>query len=391
VTVLFADLVGFTARAELLDPEDVRSLLAPYHTHLRAELERYGGTVEKFIGDAVMALFGAPSAREDDPERAVRAAFAIRDWAREQGDELQVRIAVNTGEALVALDARPERGESMAAGDVVNTTARLQAAAPLNGILVGEQTFRATSLSIEYREADAVVAKGKSEPVRAWEALQVRSRVGIDVAPRSTAPLVGRTRELELLASTLARAREESSPQLLTLVGVPGIGKSRLVSELFAIVDRDSELISWRQGRSLPYGDGVTFWALAEIVKAEAGILESDTSDQTREKLERAVSRLGLGTSDTEWIEHQLAPLAGLAEPVVSARAEAFGAWRRFLEAVAALRPLVLVFDDLHWADDALLEFVDHLVDRAGAVPLLVVCTARPELLERRPGWGGGK
>src|SRR6266480_8113210 len=190
VTVLFADLVGFTARAERLDPEDVRALLAPYHERLRSELERFGGTVEKFIGDAVMALFGAPVAHEDDPERAVRAALAIRDWVREQGDELQVRIAVNTGEALVTLGARPSEGEAMAAGDIVNTAARLQAAAPLNGVLVGEHTYRATAHAIDYRRTESVVGKGKSEPIPAWEAVQARSHVGVDVPGRAIAPLV---------------------------------------------------------------------------------------------------------------------------------------------------------------------------------------------------------
>src|SRR3954470_9580370 len=216
VTVLFADLVGFTARAEQLDPEDVRALLAPYHAHLRAELERYGGTVEKFIGDAVMALFGAPAAHEDDPERAVRAALAIRDWAADRGDGLQVRIAVNTGEALVSLGARPSEGEPMATGDVVNTASRMQAAAPLNGVLVGEQTYRSTAQAIEYRAAEAVVAKGKTEPVHTWETLQARSRLGIDVAQQTLAPLVGRGRELGLLVSTLERVQEERSPQLVT-------------------------------------------------------------------------------------------------------------------------------------------------------------------------------
>src|SRR4051794_19156882 len=244
VTVLFADLVGFTARAERLDPEDVRALLAPYHAHLRSELERFGGTVEKFIGDAVMALFGAPTAHEDDPERAVRAALAIRDWAGERGEELQVRIAVNTGEALVSLGARPSEGEPMAAGDVVNTASRLQAAAPLNGVLVGEQTYRATAQAIDYRAAEAVVAKGKTEPVHTWEALQARSRLGIDVAQQTLAPLVGRGRELGLLVSTLERVQEERSPQLVTLAGVPGIGKSRLVFELLRAVDEQAALIT---------------------------------------------------------------------------------------------------------------------------------------------------
>src|SRR3954466_10981536 len=247
VTVLFADLVGFTSRAEQMDPEDVRSLLAPYWQHLRDELERYGGTVEKFIGDAVMALFGAPVAHEDDPERAVRAALAIRDWVREE-DDLQVRIAVNTGEALVLLGARPAEGEGMAAGDVVNTAARLQTAAPVNGVLVGETTYRATRDVVEYAEHEPVVAKGKSEPIPVWEAVQVRSRLGMDVE-RPNLPLVGRTRELGVIVDAFERAKSEREPQLVTLVGVPGIGKSRLVGAFFSRLEGQPDLVWWRQGR----------------------------------------------------------------------------------------------------------------------------------------------
>src|SRR5438067_2291623 len=206
VTVLFTDIVGSTAKAEQMDPEDVRARLAPYYTRLRADLERHGGTVEKFIGDAVVALFGAPTAHEDDPERAVRAAIDIRDWAVEQ-DELQVRIAVNTGEALIALGARPAEGEGMASGDVVNTAARLQSAAPVNGILVGETTYRATRHVIDYREAESVDAKGKSEPVRVWEAVAARSRVGSE-AVSTRAPLVGRGRELDQVVAAFERARQ---------------------------------------------------------------------------------------------------------------------------------------------------------------------------------------
>ena len=391
VTVLFADLVGFTARSEELDPEDVRALLAPYHAHLRSELERFGGTVEKFIGDAVMALFGAPVAHEDDPERAVRAALAIRDWAREQSEELQLRVAVNTGEALVTLDARPTEGEAMAAGDVVNTAARLQAAAPPNGVLVGEQTYRATAEVFDYREAEAVQGKGKAEPIAVWEPLEARSRFGVDVSRRADTPLVGRARELELLRSALARVREERSPQLVTLVGVPGIGKSRLVVELLRAVDEEPELVRWRQGRSLPYGEGVTFWALAEIVKAEAGILENDGPADVAEKLDRAIAQLAADASERQWLERHLRPLVGVAEEEPAGAAESVAAWRRFLELLAEERPLVLVFEDLHWADADLLEFVDQLVERAAGVPMLVLATARPELLQRRAGWGGGK
>ena len=391
VSVLFVDLVGFTARAETLDPEDVRALLAPFHARIRSELERFGGTVEKFIGDAVMALFGAPIAHEDDPERAVRAALAIRDWAVEQGGALQVRIAVNTGEALVTLGALPSEGESMAAGDVVNTAARLEAAAPLNGVLVGEQAYRATAQAIDYRETQPVVGKGQREPIRTWEALQARSRFGVDVSRGENAPLVGRGRELDLLVSTLARVREERAPQLVTLVGVPGIGKSRLVSELLRAVEEDAQLVRWRQGRSLPYGEGVTFWALGEIVKAEAGILETDTAEQAAEKLARAVGQSGVDASEAQWVERHLRPLAGLAEAGLVSPDEGAAAWRRYIESLAERRPMVLVFEDLHWADDAMIDFVDQLVERTGGVPLLVLGTARPELLQRWPGWGGGK
>src|SRR3954465_6357766 len=259
ITVVFADLVGFTSRAEQMDPEDVRALLAPYHQRLRNELERFGGTVEKFIGDAVVALFGAPTSHEDDPERAVRAALAIRDWVTQEGNELQLRVAVNTGEALIALGARPSEGEGMASGDVINTAARLQSSAPVNGILVGETTYRATKEVIDYREAEPVEAKGKSEPVPAWEALEARSRLGVDLA-EAQAPLVGREHELDILRDALKRARSRSLLQLVTLVGVPGIGKSRLVSELFRAVEAEPDFTTWRQGRSLPYGEGVSFW-----------------------------------------------------------------------------------------------------------------------------------
>ena len=388
MTILFTDLVGSTARAEGLDPEDVRATLSSYYTQLRAELERHGGTVEKFIGDAVMAVFGAPVAHEDDPERAVRAALAIRDSI---GDELQIRTAVNTGEALVALGARPGEGDAMVAGDVVNTAARLQSSAPVNGILVGEGTYRATRHAIEYREAPPVEAKGKAEPITVWEAVGARARFGSDVEQKLRTPLVGRERERSLLADAFERARTEQSAQLVTLVGVPGIGKSRLVAELFQITDADEEIISWRQGRSLPYGERVSFWALGEIVKAHAGILESDDTAAAEEKLVGMVGALTEDEREREWLARHTRPLVGLEGAERAEREEAFAAWRRLLEAAAEQRPLILVFEDLHWADDGLLDFVDHLADWATTVPLLIVGTARPELLDRRPGWGGGK
>ncbi len=398
VTVVFADLVGSTARAERLDPEDVRAILAPYHARLRHELERHGGTVEKFIGDAVVGVFGAPVAHEDDPERAVRAALAIQEAIADlnEGDpalELLVRIGVNTGEALVALDASPAEGEGMVSGDVINTGARLQSAAPPAGVLVGEQTYRATDRVIEYEPWEAVAAKGKAEPVTAWRAIAARARFGVDLGGAGRAPLVGRARESMLLTTALERVRAEREPQLVTLVGVPGIGKSRLVQELWRVVYDDSDLITWRQGRSLPYGEGVAYWALGEMVKAQTGILESATSDEAADLLRRAMTELIEDAAERAWVERHLRPLVGLVSEQGAAEmaAEAAAAWRRFFEALADARPTVLVFEDLHWADDGLLDFVDELVDRVTGVPLLVVASARPELLERRPGWGGGK
>jgi class 3 adenylate cyclase/tetratricopeptide (TPR) repeat protein len=400
VTVLFCDLVGFTSRAEQLDPEDVRRVLSPFYARLREELERFGGTVEKFIGDAVMALFGAPVSHEDDPERAVRAALAIRDAVaglneESPGLDLQVRIAVNTGEAMVSLGARPSEGEGMAAGDVVNTAARMQSAAPVGGILVGETTYRATRQAIEYRDAEPMIAKGKADPVAVWEAVAARWRFGVDVAQLGGSELVGRGEELDLLRDALNRSRRERAAQLVTLVGEPGIGKSRLVYELFKHVEAEPDLITyWRQGRSLPYGEGVTFWALSEMAKSHAGILETDSAESAEEKLRQAVADAIPDPVDVDWALSHLRPLVGLAgdvELTADSRAEVFAAWRKFFEAIAEKRPLVLVFEDLQWADDGLLDFVDHLVEWASGVPLLCVCTARPELLERRPDWGGGK
>ena len=386
VSVLFADLVGFTSRAEQLDPEDVRAVLAPYWERLRGELEKRGGTVEKFIGDAVMALFGAPVAHDDDPLRAVGAALAIRDWAREE-DDLQVRIAVNTGEALVLLGARPTEGEGMAAGDVVNTTARLQAAAPVNGVLVGETTYRATRDIVEYAEHEPVVAKGKSEPIPVWQAVQVRSRLGVDVE-RATLPLVGRTRELGVIVDAFERAKSEREPQLVTLVGVPGIGKSRLVGAFFSHLEGEPDLVWWRQGRALPYGDGVSFWAVAEMVKAQAGIEENDPPEACAVKLHASVEQLVADEAEREWVTEHLLPLVGVDH---RGGGESAPAWRAFFESLAERRPLVLVFEDMHWADDGLLDFIDHLVDWATGVPIIVIATARPELLDRRQAWGGGK
>ncbi len=397
ITVLFADMVGFTSRAEGMDVEDVRAMLAPYHTLVRQQLEQRRGTVEKFIGDAVMAVFGAPAAHEDDPERAIRAALAIREALAASNErhpelDLHVRIGVNTGEALVAIDARPAAGETFASGDVVNTAARLQAAAPIDGIVVGEATYRATHDLIEYEPVPPVHGKGKAEPISCWQVLRARSRMGETRTRQDAIPLVNRKHELKALLEAFDHTHRSSVPQTLTLVGVPGIGKSRLVREVFRDLDRRHELIRWREGRSPPYGHGVTFSALGEIVKAEAGLLESHAPEAASGKLAAAVASVIEDPEEAAWVEGHLRALVGLAAEESlfgDRRAEAFAAWRRFIERLAERRTTVLVLEDLHWADDALLDFIDHLVTWVAERQLLLLCTARPELLERRPGWLG--
>jgi class 3 adenylate cyclase/tetratricopeptide (TPR) repeat protein len=395
VTALFADLEGFTSMSEGLDVEDVGRTLAGYHALVRRELERFGGTVEKFIGDAVVGIFGAPASHEDDAERAVRAGLAIQEAARmrrqrDPGFTVRLRVGVNTGEALVALHANPQAGEGLAAGDVVNTAARLQSVAPVDGVLVGEVTYRATSRAIRYRNASPTQLKGKREPVSVWIAEAAESIGTEELEPG--VPLVGRQTQLDELRSALTTVRETRAPRLVTVVGAAGIGKSRLVAELVEQIGAGPERITCRKGRSLPYGDGVTFWALADIVKAEAGILHSDDANVAGAKLRRAVVSLADDAAAADWLLGELRPLVGLEqrqELGSDRQVEAFTAWRRFMEALGRRTPLVLVFEDLHWADGALLDFIEQLLQWTTDTPLLVLCTARPELLERRPAWAG--
>jgi class 3 adenylate cyclase/tetratricopeptide (TPR) repeat protein len=394
VTVLFCDLVGFTSASESADPEDVQARLSAYHSMLRTEIERYGGTVEKFIGDAVMAVFGAPTAHEDDAERAVRAGLRIAEAITElneqqPGLDLQVRVGINTGEALVNLSAHPEHGEGFVTGDVVNTASRLQGAAPVDGVAVGQQTYGATKAVFDYVELEPAELKGKADKVPLFHAKAALSRFGTDLTRQHTTPLVGREIDLALLKGAFDKALSGPSLQLVTVVGEPGVGKSRLVTELFHHVDSLPDLVRFRQGRCLPYGDGITFWAIGEIVKAEAGVLDTDDPDTARQKLDQAVERLIEEPSERGWFADRLSPLLGLSAPSGS-REETFTAWRRFLEAAAAENPTVCVLEDLHWADEALLDFIEHLAEWSEGVPLLVVCTARPELYEKHPDWGAG-
>ena len=390
VTTLFCDLVAFTALSESADHEDVDRLLGEYAARVSDVIESHGGTVEKFIGDAVVGVFGVPAVNEDDPERAVRAGLrlneALEDMTRPDGSPLQVRVGVNTGEALVRLDVDPLSGRGFLTGDAVNTAARLQAAAPPGGVAVGALTMKLTARAIEYEELPAVVAKGKSDPVAAWLAKSPVSRMGIDVDRAQLTPLVGREVELGLLRALLEKAISSSTLQFAVLRGEPGIGKTSLVRELFAYVDGLPELVTWRQGRCLPYGDGVAFWALREIVKAHAGILESDPPDAARAKLDVVLPE----GPERAWFRQRLLPLLGIEASSSAEREELFTAWRRFLEHIAEDGATVLVFEDLHLADDAMLDFLEHLADHAEGVPLIVVGTARPALYERRIDYAAG-
>jgi len=395
VTVLFCDLVGSTAMFDLADPEDVRETLADYLPRVQREIERFGGTVEKFIGDAVLAVYGIPTVHEDDAERALFSALRILPAIEEMNEgaevPLAVRIGIESGEAVVDLGGGSTR-QGMVFGDVVNTASRLQGVAPTGGILVGETAYRLAKPVFDFEPIDPVRVKGKADALPVWLVKGARSRIGVDVRRPVSTPWVDREDELELLKRTFSRAAREQTAKLVTLLGEPGVGKSRLVLEFFRYLDDLPETTTWRQGRCLPYGEGITFWGLGEIVKAQAGILGSDGTREAAEKLSAAVSGVIEDPADQGWIQARLAPLIGLTDvkPERIEREEAFSAWRRFLEGLGSARPLVLVFEDVHWADPALLAFIEHLVEWSSGVPMLVICTARPELFDREPGWGGG-
>jgi class 3 adenylate cyclase/tetratricopeptide (TPR) repeat protein len=390
VTALFCDLIGFTATSESADPEDVDRMLDSYFSMARLAIEAFGGVVEKFVGDAVVGIFGVPAAHEDDPERAVRAGLRIAEDAEKleavEGAPLRLRVGINTGEALVRLGISPGSGEGFLTGDAINTASRIQSVAPQMGVAVGPGTYEATAVVFDYEELESATLKGKSEPVQVFHARRPRARFGTDLTRTHDTPFIGREIDLALLKGIFDKTLAATSPQLVTVVGEPGLGKSRIVAELFGYVDAKSELITWRQGRCLPYGEGITFWALGEILKAHAGILESDAIGVATTKLDRVLPE-GEGRA---WFRQRLLPLLGIEATSSAEREELFTAWRRFLEHVAEQNPTVLVFEDLHWADEAMLAFLERLADRAEGVPLLVVGTARPELFERHPDFGNG-
>jgi class 3 adenylate cyclase len=385
VSVVFVDLVGFTSRAERLDPEDVRAILTPYYERVRSELEGFGGRVEKFIGDAVMGVFGAPTAFGDDHERAVRAALAVRDWAAEDG--LEVRIAVNTGEAIVELEARPAHGEAMIAGDVVNTAARLQAAAPVGAVLVGEDTYASTRTWIEYQPGfQRVRAKGKADPVQAWIAVRAVAPAG--ERPLTPVPLVGRRRELDVLKGLWERVADERRPHLVTVFGPAGIGKSRLALELMEHAGAGVGRVL--RGRASPYGATSPYSAFAQHVKQVARVYDSDEPPEARAKLASAVAEL-VGPDAAEEHAAHLSLLVGFGENgEVPDRETLFFSARAFVESLGSEGPTLLLFEDLHWADASLLDLLETLAARVRDVPVLFVALARPELLTQRPGWAGG-
>ncbi len=386
VTILFADLVGFTARSERLDPEDVRAFLLPYYEVLTADITGHGGRVDRFLGDGIMAVFGAPVAHEDDPERAVRAALRIVDRVPALGLDLQVRIGINTGPVLFAAGSG-DRDDAVT-GDAVNTAARLQAAAPANGVVVGEATYAATGRLFRFEALPAITAKGKAEPVPLWRPLAPIARPVTALGRAESAPFVGRDLELSLLGALFERSRVTPSLEIATIVAEPGMGKSRLVRELARRVDALPDLVTWRAGRCLPYGEGIGFWPLGEIVKAHAGILETDGQEVIAAKLDAVLTEPDPATRS--WMRDRIGPLVGLRVGAAPPQQEeAFTAWRRFLESVARTRPVVLVIEDLHWADNAMVAFLGHLAAHAAGLPIMLIATARPEIEERHPAWLG--
>jgi class 3 adenylate cyclase/tetratricopeptide (TPR) repeat protein len=387
VSILFADLVGFTTLAEGRDAEDTRELLSRYFDLSRDVIARYGGTVEKFIGDAVMAVWGAPTAHEDDAERAVRAGLELVDAVRSLGSGISARAAVLTGEAAVTIGAT---NQGMVAGDLVNTASRLQSVAAPGTVLVGESTVRAASAAIVFEEEGEQVLKGKTAPVPAWRALRVvAERGGRRRTETLEAPFVGRDDELRLLKDLFHATGREKRARLVSVIGPAGIGKTRLAWEFLKYVDGLVETVRYHDGRSPAYGEGISFWALGEMVRGRAGLIETDDEPTTRAKVSETLATHVPDEAERRWIEPALLALLGFESGVRSE--QLFGAWRTFFERMAATVPVVMVFEDHHYADSGLLDFVDHLMEWSRNVPIYVVTLARPELLEKRPDWGAGK
>ncbi len=383
VSVLFADLVGFTTLAEGHDPEETRELLTRYFDLAREVVVRYGGTVEKFIGDAVMAVWGAPVAQEDDAERAVRAALDLVAAVRTLAPGVNARAGVLTGEAAVTIGAI---GQGMVAGDLVNTASRLQSAAVPGTVLVGEATQRAAAAAIAFEPAGEQALKGKAAPMPAWRALRVvAERGGRQRAESLEAPFVGRDDELRLLKDLFHATSREGRARLVSVMGPAGIGKTRLAWEFLKYVDGLVEQIWWHEGRSPAYGEGISFWALGEMVRRRCGLLETDDETTTRAKVASTLREHFTDEAERRWVEGALLALLGAGG--TKASSELFGAWRTFLERLSDTGTVALVFEDFNNADPGLIDFVDHVLEWSRNHRIFVLTLARPELLERRPDW----
>jgi predicted ATPase/class 3 adenylate cyclase len=385
VSVLFADLVGFTAASEGRDAEDTRELLSRYFEIAERLVSLYGGTVEKFIGDAVMAVWGAPVANEDDAERAVRVALDLVAAVPELDPSLSARAGVLTGEAAVTIGAA---GHGMVAGDLVNTASRIQSIAEPGSVLVGEATHRVTEAAIAYEPAGVHDLKGKAQPVALHRALRVTAaRRGALKSTGLEPPFVGRDRDLRLIKELFHASAEEGKAQLASVIGIAGFGKSRLAWEFEKYVDGLAENFWWHRGRCLAYGEGVAYWALAEMVRMRAGILEEETAETALEKLRASIAEHVADPDEQVWLEPRLAHLLALTERTATGPEDLFSAWRLFFERLADEGPVVLVFEDLHWADAGLLDFIEYLLEWSRSHPIFVLALARPDLLERRPGF----
>ncbi|HEY3247790.1 MAG TPA: adenylate/guanylate cyclase domain-containing protein [bacterium] len=403
VTVLFADLAGFTTLAEAMDAEDLRTIVARFYNLVSAEVTRFGGTVEKYVGDAALAIFGLPDLHEDDAERAVRAALSAQEaltrlnalLAGEGGPQLSMRIGINTGE-VVADPKGGALGEFHLASDAINVAARLQQHGQAGSILIGPRTEALVRGIVDTAAVGPVALKGKSQPLEAWQVTGLRMERAVRGIPGRQAPLIGRGDEMDLLLRLYDRVAKERRSHLITVLGTPGVGKSRLQQEFVGLLRALPESPAIRKGRCMPYGDGSAFAAVGEIVRQDAHIMDGDPAGVAREKLRAGVAQVL--ADDAERVAASLGFLVGIVYPESaiasydpkSAREEAFLSWRRYLTARAAAQPLLLVLEDVHWADEALLDLVDYTVARLHDAPVLLLCLARPELLERRPQWGGG-